>query len=95
MALAAGDLGRSLEFLSMGGARAVLFDIMFTERSSALESANDLSLAQAPSITKHLPQHGINRWTRMTTGRPIPNSVSRCRRILQQICGEERHRLLS
>jgi adenylate cyclase len=36
-----------LEFLSMGGARAVLFDIMFTERSSQQDSSNDTALADA------------------------------------------------
>ena len=52
-----------LEFLSMGGARAVLFDIMFTERSSQQDSADDLALAEATRVSNNV-YHSmvINRW---------------------------------
>ena len=69
-----------LEFLSMGGARAVLFDIMFTERSPGQESANDLSLAEATGASGNI-YHSmvINRWaadddrkTNTELGQPLP-----------------------
>ncbi len=52
-----------IEFLSMGGARAVLFDIMFTERSSATENVNDLALGEATQASRNV-YHSmlINRW---------------------------------
>lgn len=43
-----------LEFLSMGGARAVLFDVLFTERSAGTESVNDLSLAEATRTSQNI-----------------------------------------
>ena len=52
-----------IEFLSMGGARAILFDIMFTERSSVQDTSNDVSLAEA-TLTSQNIYHSmvLNRW---------------------------------
>jgi adenylate cyclase len=52
-----------IEFLSLGGARAVLFDIMFTERSSTEDASNDLALAEATLSSQNI-YHSmvINRW---------------------------------
>jgi adenylate cyclase len=52
-----------LEFLQMGGAKAVLFDILFTERSAQQENENDVALAEATKTSQNV-YHSmvINRW---------------------------------
>ncbi len=74
-----------IEFLSMGGARAVLFDIMFTERSSVQDNVNDLALGQATQASQNI-YHSmlINRWDadddrriNSELGQPMPEEFIR------------------
>jgi adenylate cyclase len=52
-----------MEFLSLGGARAVLFDILFTERSMEQQGADDLALAQATADSRNIYHSMIvSRW---------------------------------